>query len=145
MKLGEYPLPGLFLVLLNLFSRCLSNRHFCYALSAHMSCSKTVLFPLRLVHHLSLCFLHWLVGTIFFRYFGMSCFVWIAWHCSDIILSLPFDILVGEDISPHVKGSSWVYSLLPKYPHISNISKSEINLSSKSFYLGQHVFGLNYI
>ena len=45
---------------------------------------ETVLFSLHSVLHLSLYFLCWLIGRIFFHYFERSCFVCSSWVCPGI-------------------------------------------------------------
>ena len=60
---------------LNFFSCYLSIQPFCYVLFALSFYSKIISFPLNLVVDLPYCIFH----RFFFRYFGMSCFVYIAW------------------------------------------------------------------
>ena len=77
VTLGEF--PSRFLkcsVLLTLFPCYLSIRLFCYVLLAPICCSKIVFLPCHLIVGMSSCILP--QRFFFFRYFGMSCFVWIV-------------------------------------------------------------------
>ena len=65
------------------FSSYLFNQHFYYVLSFSMFYSK-ILFLLPPVADFCLCSLRQPVGKIFFRYFGMSCFLFIPIVLSDL-------------------------------------------------------------
>ena len=77
-------IPGVFLGPCNSFSIFLSIRPLCYVLSVSIFYSKIILLPLHPLVGLSSCILHLLVGIIFFRNFGISCFICIVWRCISI-------------------------------------------------------------
>ena len=73
-------------------------------LSVPIFYSKIVLLPLHLVIGFSLSILPLLVSRIFFHYFGMSCFVWIAWSCFGIfwvflLFPMFFNLFLWIDLS----------------------------------------------
>ena len=90
-------------VLLILF-HYLSILHFYYVLFVSIFYSKISSFPLHPVVDFSLCTFHQSVSRIFFRYFGMSCFVSIDWLGPGIfwvflLSSISFDLLLPVVLS----------------------------------------------
>ena len=91
-----FPLSGLVRAFLILLSYCLSIRLFCYVLLVAIFLSKIVWFFLHPVIGLISCHLLPLVGRIFFRCFGMSCFVCIVLPFVDIsLITLLLPLLSG--------------------------------------------------
>ena len=78
---GPYSSPS------NSFPMLLCIRLFRYVLFVPIFCIKIVLLPCRPVVGISSCILPLLAGWIFYRCFGMSCFVYIVWSYLDIFLA----------------------------------------------------------
>ena len=85
----------------NFFPCYLSIWHFCYVLPVPVFFSKIVLLPLHPIIGLSWCFLLEIVGKIFFRYFEMSYFVYIAGLCLGIF-KFSFLSPVSYDLYPQI-------------------------------------------
>ena len=83
------------------FSAYLTIQHSRSVLSFSIFYSKSVLFLSPPIADLSLSILHQVVGRIFLCYFGMSCFVCIAWSRSDtflwifLLLPISFDLILS--------------------------------------------------
>ena len=81
--------------------------HFAFLLYSFRFPNYTPLFCSICIVGMSSCILHWLVGRYFFHYFGMSCFVFIAWPCLGIFwvsILLPISCLLfcfGFSITTH--------------------------------------------
>ena len=115
VNLSVFPLSVLLRVLLTLLPCCLSIRLYCYGLLVAISYSKITQLLLHPVVGMFSRHLPQLVGRIFFRCFGMSCFVCIVLPFLDIFLIFHLSPVLSGLFPLVVISSCVVFSFLSQH------------------------------